>query len=41
LLNINNYSVKLAANEVWYNSQSQFSREYKRYYGYAPVKEWK
>lgn len=35
-----NYSVKQAANEVWYNSQSQFSREYKRYYWYAPVKEW-
>ena len=41
LLNIHNYSVKQATSEVWYNSQFQFSREYKRYFGYAPVKEGK
>ena len=41
LLNIHNYSVKQAASEVWYNSQFQFSREYKRYFGYAPVNEGK
>lgn len=34
-----NYSVKQAAREVWYNSQFQFSREYKRYYWYAPIME--
>lgn len=41
LLNIHKYSVKQAASEVWYNSQFQFSREFKRYFGYAPVKEGK
>lgn len=38
---LNKYSVKQVANEVGYNSQFQFSREYKRYFWYAPVKERK
>ena len=41
LLLLSNYSVKEAANEVWYNSQSQFSREYKRFHWYAPTMEWR
>lgn len=39
LLMSSNYNVKQAAGEVWYNSQSQFSREYKRYFWYAPALE--
>lgn len=39
LLNIEKYSVKQTAQSIWYFSQSQFSREYKRYFGYPPLAE--
>ena len=39
LLILKKISVKQAAKQVGYSSQSQFSREYKRYFGYAPILE--
>lgn len=41
LLDVEWYSVKEAAQNVWYTSQSQFSREYKRYFGNPPISDSK